>query len=89
MAQQFAEEARRAEETFPVTIRCSRQHYLDMLALWRHARQITPLKPAALRLEKLAREIREALDGVDAPPAAPLDGSGHDGHDRNPPHRRR
>jgi hypothetical protein len=67
MKQQFDAEARRAEEKYPVTIRVSRQHYHDMLALWKHARQITPLKPAALRLEKLAREIREELDRQNAP----------------------
>jgi hypothetical protein len=68
MAQRFAYEAQRAEEKHDVTIQVSRQHYLDMLAVWRHCRQITPLKPAALRMEKLAREIREELDRKGAPP---------------------
>ena len=68
MAQQFAEDTKRAEETYAVTVRVSRQHYMDMLAIWRHCRQITLLKPRALRLEKLAREIREELDKQGAPP---------------------
>jgi hypothetical protein len=89
MAEQFAEEARRAEDLYLINLYISRQHYLDMLVMWRHCRQITPLKPAALRLEKLARSIREELDRLGAPPAAPLDGGGGDGHDRHPPHRRR
>lgn len=80
MAEQFAEEARRAEDVYQVSIPVSRQHYLDMLALWRHCRQITPLKPAANRLERIARCIREELDKAGAPPMAPLDGDGHDGH---------
>jgi hypothetical protein len=68
MAQQFAEEQRRAEDTFEISLRVSRQHYLDILAVWRHCRQITPLKPSALRLEKLARVMREQLDRQNAPP---------------------
>jgi hypothetical protein len=68
MAQQFAEESRRAEATYSVTVQVSRQHYLDMLAMWRHCRQITQLKPASLRLEKLARYLREELDKQGAPP---------------------
>lgn len=68
MAQRHAKEALRAEDKYPATVRISRQHYLDMLAVWRHCRQITELKPAALRLEKLARELREELDKTGAPP---------------------
>ena len=67
MAIQFARDEERARETFPVTVMASRQHYLDMLLVWRHCRQIGPLKPAALRMEKLARAIRDQLDKQDVP----------------------
>jgi hypothetical protein len=67
MQAQFMEEARRAEEKFMIEVPVSRQEYFDLLLVWRHCRQITNLKPAALRLEKLAVRIREQLDKKGAP----------------------
>jgi hypothetical protein len=63
MAQELAEQDRKSMERFSVELMVSRQDYHDLLFAWRFCRQAGPReKSCALRLEKLAVRIREALD---------------------------
>jgi hypothetical protein len=68
MAEMLAEQDRKSLERYEVELRVSRQDYHDLLLAWRFCRQAGPReKSAALRLEKLAIRIREALDRYGAP----------------------
>lgn len=68
MAEVLAEQERKSQERYAVELRVSRQDYHDLLLAWRFCRQAGPREKAtALRLEKLAIRIREALDAYGAP----------------------
>jgi hypothetical protein len=68
MTQELAEQDRKSLERYQVELMVSRQDYHDLLLAWRFCRQAGPReKSAALRLEKLAVRIREALDRRGAP----------------------
>jgi hypothetical protein len=68
MAQELADQDRRSLERHTIELSVSRQDYHDLLLAWRFCRQAGPReKSAALRLEKLAVRIREALDRKGAP----------------------